>query len=84
MEENFFFKILYWCEQFFLNSLLNLLQYYLFFLFVLWACGILVPWQGLKSSLAALEGDVLITGPSGKSLDRNFFREETNVSQLQF
>jgi len=64
----------------FFNFLLNLLQYYLFFLFVLWAYGILVPWRGLKSSLAALEGDVLITGPPGKSLDRNFFQGHVSLS----
>ena len=34
------------------------------------ACGILVPWPGIKPAPPALEGDVLTTGPPGKSLWR--------------
>ena len=32
------------------------------------ACGILVPWPGIKSVSPALEGGFFITGPPGKSL----------------
>ena len=32
------------------------------------ACGILAPWPGIKLSPLALEGEVLTTGPPGKSL----------------
>ena len=41
----------------------------LFYVLVLWceACGILAPWPGIKLTLPALEGEVLTTGPPGKS-----------------
>jgi len=53
------------------KSLLNLLQYCFFFMF--WfvgceACGILAPGQGVEPAPPALEGQVLATGPPGKSL----------------
>ena len=32
------------------------------------ACGILAPWPGIKPAPPALEGEVLTTGPPGKSL----------------
>ena len=43
-----------------------------FFFFMLWfidceACGILVPWQGIKLIPSVLEGKDLTTGPAGKS-----------------
>ena len=55
----------------FKKSLLNLLQYC--FCFILWVfghevCGILALWPGIKPTLLALEGEVLTTGLSGKSL----------------
>ena len=31
------------------------------------ACGILVPWPGIEPAPPALEGQVLTTGPAGKS-----------------
>ena len=31
------------------------------------ACGILVPWLGIEPAPSALEGEVLSTGPPGKS-----------------
>ena len=31
------------------------------------ACGILAPWPGIESVPTALEGEVLTTGPPGKS-----------------
>ena len=42
-------------------------------LFYLWvcdleACGILAPWPEIKPVTPALEGDVLATGPPGKTL----------------
>jgi len=57
--------LFFWCGPF-LKSLLNLLQYYLCFMF--WfgdhvACGILVPQPGIEPTPPAVEGKVL------KSLD---------------
>ena len=50
----------------------TILFLFFFFFFMLWfidceACGILVPWQGIKLTPSALEGKVLTTGPAGKS-----------------
>ena len=36
------------------------------------ACGILAPQPGIKSAPLALEGEVLTTGPPGKSLGHTF------------
>ena len=56
----------------FLKSLLNLLQYRLFYILVFWlgwgAGGILALWSGIKPAPPALEGEVLSTGLPGKSL----------------
>ena len=51
----------------FLNSLLNLLCF-LFWLFGHEACGILAPSPGFEPALLAMEGEVLITEPPGKSV----------------
>ena len=37
------------------------------------ACGILVPWSGIKPASLALQGRFLTTGPPGKSLDSQHF-----------
>ena len=59
----------------FLKSLLNLLQYCLCFVFsVTRQCRILTPWQGIKPTPPALEGEVLTTGQLGKSPDVTFFK----------
>ena len=53
-----------------LKSLLNLLQYsfcFMFWFFGCEACGILAPWPGIEPALPVLEGEVLTTGPPGKS-----------------
>ena len=55
----------------FLKSLLNRLQYC--FCFMVWffgheACGVLAPWLGIEPTSPALEGEILTTGPPGKSL----------------
>ena len=66
----FVFKIFFWCGPF-LKSLLNLLQYcfcFMFWFFGCEACGILAPQPGIKLTPPALEGEVLTTGPPGKSL----------------
>ena len=64
-----FLKIfLMWTD---LKSLLNLLQYcfcIMFWFFGHEACGILAPRPGIEPSPSALEGEVLTTGPPGKSL----------------
>ena len=56
----------------FLKSLLNLLQYCFCFMFFGFfghkACRILAPQPGIESAPPALEGEVLTTGPPGKSL----------------
>ena len=48
------------------------------FCFVYWffgceACGILVPWPGIKPTPPTLEGKVLTTQPPGKSLHVSFW-----------
>ena len=40
----------------------------MFWVFGLEACGILAPRPGIEPSPPALEGEVLTTGPPGKSL----------------
>ena len=32
------------------------------------ACGVLAPWLGIEPTSPALEGEILTTGPPGKSL----------------
>ena len=67
----FFFLRFFWCGSF-LKSLMNLLQYYFCFMFrfcVHEAYRILVPLPGIgiEPESPALEGEVLTTGPPGKS-----------------
>ena len=65
----YFFKHFFRCGPF-LKSLLNLLQYcfcFMFWFFGREACGILAPRLGIKPAPPALEGEVLTTGPPGKS-----------------
>ena len=38
-------------------------------------CGILVPQPGIEPEFAALEGEVLTTGPPGKSSSVPFFKK---------
>ena len=45
----------------------------MFWFFGLKACGILAAQPGIKPSPSALEGEVLITGPPGKSPHPWFF-----------
>ena len=71
----FFFLKIFWCGPF-LKSLLNLSQFcfcFMFWLFDPEACGILVPQPGIYPTTPALEGDVLTTGPPGKSLTILFY-----------
>ena len=51
----------------FFKSLLNLLQYCFCFVLFSWPWDILAPWPGNELAPPALEGEVLTTGPSGKS-----------------
>ena len=39
------------------------------------ACGILAPWPGIEPAPPALEGEVLTTGPPGKSQDTSFLQK---------
>ena len=62
--------LFFWCGPF-LKSLLNLLQYcfcFMFWFFGREGCGILAPRQGIEPIPPALKGEVLTTGPPGKSL----------------
>ena len=53
----------------FIEFVTILLLFYVFvFVFGPKACGILAPWPGILSTPPALEGEVLTTGPPGKSL----------------
>ena len=66
-----FFKDLFWGWPCFLKSLLNLLRYCFCFMFRIFgpkAHGILAPRSRIEPTPRALEGEGLITGPSGKSL----------------
>ena len=61
--------------SFFYKSFLNLLQYcfcFMFWFFGPEACGILAPQPGIEPTHPALEGEVLTTGPPGKSSMRMF------------
>ena len=67
-----FLKRYFLCEPF-LKSLLNLLQYcFCFWFFGQEAYGVLAPGPEIKPNPPALEGEVLITGPPGKSLHPAF------------
>ena len=44
----------------------------MFWFFDYKACGILAPWPGIKPAPPASEGEVLTTGPSGKSHIHDF------------
>ena len=71
----------------FLKSLLNFLQYY--FCFMLWffgpeACGILAPQPGIEHALLRLEGEILPTGPPGKSQLFIFFSIEVFTMLCSF
>ena len=61
----------------FLKSLLSLLQYcfcFVLFCFDQEKCGILVPQPGIEYIFLALEGEILSTGPPGKSQPASFER----------
>ena len=65
----FFLRFFFWYGPV-LESLLNLLQYcfcFMFWFFGREACGLLAPWPGIEPARSALEGEVLTTGPPGKS-----------------
>ena len=54
------------------------------FCFMFWffgheACGILVPQPGVKPTPPALEGEVLTTGPPGKSPDLHFYSFHSSI-----
>ena len=57
------------CFGGFFLSLLNLLQffYFMFWFFDCQSCRILAPWPGIEPAPTILEGEVLTTGPPGKS-----------------
>jgi len=63
------------------DLILNLPQYCFYFMFWYFGpktCGILAPRSGIKPTSPALEGEVLIMGPRGKSL------KDTSFSSLPF
>ena len=49
----------------------------MFWFFGCEACGILAPKPGTEPASPALKGDVLTTGPPGKSLDLHFLKYKT-------
>ena len=49
----------------------------MFWVFVLEVCEILGPRPGIEPAPAALEGDVLTTGPPGKSLKCKILNKDT-------
>ena len=53
----------------------------MFQFFICKACGILAPWTGIESALPAPEGEILTTGPPGKSLP--LFLEMRKEKELQ-
>ena len=57
------------------SSLLELIYnvVFIYFLATPEASGILVPQTGIEPASPALEGEVLPTGPSGRSLYHSFF-----------
>jgi len=70
-----FFLSFSWCGPF-LKFLLNLLKYCCYFMF--WfighePCGISASPPGIKPTPLVLEGEVLTTGPLGKSLEGKFW-----------
>ena len=82
----YFFNVLFSLRFFFFFGCrpvvksFNLLQYCFYFMF--WfsgckACGILVPWPGIEPASPPVEGEVLTTGPLGKSLLMYFNRSRS-------
>ena len=49
-----------------------LLLFYVLVFLAKEVCGILAPWPGFEPAPLALEGEVLTTGPPGKSLSSIF------------
>ena len=67
---SFFLKIFFLMWTIF-KVFIEFLQYcfcFLFWFFGCEACGILAPPPGIEPTSTALEGEVLTTGPLGKSL----------------
>ena len=82
-------KDLFQCQPFFKSLYLNLLQYWSCFMF--WwfgceACGISAPWLEIKPATPPLEGEVLTTGPPGKSPKEGFLsgQTENNFYKIKF
>ena len=55
-------------------SIVSILWLVFFFFFGQEACGILAPQPGIETTPPVLEGEVLATGPPGKSLCLSFVR----------
>ena len=82
-----FFIIFFDVDHFFKKSLLNLLQYCFCFMFWLVgckACGILAPRPGIEPSPPALEGEVLTTGPPGKSPASHSYAGQCSISNGKY
>ena len=77
-DQNFVFFLIYiyfWCEPFLKSFIEFVTILLLFYVLVFWlrvACGILAPWPGIEPVPPALEGEVLTTGPPGKSPDQRW------------
>ena len=66
-----FFKIFFMWIVFkvFIEFVTVLLWFYVLFFFSCKSCGILAPQPGIEPTPPALEGEVLISGPPGRSLE---------------
>ena len=69
----------------FIEFVTILFLFYVLYFFYLKACGVLVPWLGVKPALPALEDEILTTEPPGKSPSDSFKHrtEVSNKSSLQ-
>ena len=62
----FFFDVYHF--KVFIEFITVLILFYVVFFSGHEACRILAPWPGMEPTSLALEGEVLTTGPPGKSL----------------
>ena len=79
------FCFVFYCGPF-KKSLLNCynIACFMFWCFGYEACGILVPWPGMEPASPALEGEVLTTGPSGKSQKWFIFIQRKMEAMMRF
>ena len=84
LKKKFFFDVDHFSLKVFIEFATTLLLFYGFWFWGHEACGILAPRPGIKPPPPALEGQVLTTGPSGKSPDQYFHFPTLGKPQLIF